>query len=124
MIHIARILHADDALSGLEIGDPIYALDSTTIDLCLSLFLWAQFRKTKGAIKINTLVDLHGNIPTVLYISDEKLHNVNFMDFLLPEAGVFYILGRAYLDFERLHRMHLCKSFFYFRAKVNSSPTA
>ena len=99
LIHVARILHADDALSGLKIGDPVYALDSTTIDLCLSLFPWAQFRKTKGAIKIHTLLDLHGNIPTFLYISDGKLHDVNSMDFLLPEAGAFYIMDRAYLDF-------------------------
>ena len=120
LIHFARILHADNALSGLKIGDPVYALDSTTIDLCLSLFPWAQFRKTKGAIKIHTLLDLHGNIPTFLYISDGKLHDVNSMDFLLPEAGAFYIMDRAYLDFERFHRMHLCGSFFVLRANANT----
>ena len=120
LIHVARILHADDALSGLKIGDPVYALDSTTIDLCLSLFPWTQFRKTKGAIKVHTLLDLHGNIPTFLYISDGKLHDVNSMDFLLPEAGAFYIMDRAYLDFERLHRMHLCGSSLVLRAKENT----
>ena len=82
LIHIARNLHADDALSGLNIDDPVYALASTTIDLCLSLFPWAQFRKTKGAIKLHTLLDLHGNIPTFLHISDGKFHDVNVMDYL------------------------------------------
>ena len=120
LIYLARILHADDALSGLKIGDPVYALDSTTIDLCLSLFPWAHFRKTKGAIKIHTLLDLHGNIPTFLYISDGKLHDVNSMDFLLSEARAFYIMDRAFLDFERLHRIHLCGSFFVLRAKANT----
>ena len=120
MIHIARILHADDTLSGLDISDPVYALDSSTIDLCLSLFPWAQFRKTKGAIKLHTLLDLHSNIPTFLYISDGKLHDVNSMDFLLPEAAAFYIMDRAYLDFERLHRLHLCGSFFVLRNKSNT----
>ena len=105
-------MHADDALSGLNIDDPVYALDSTTIDLCLSLFPWAQFRKTKGAIKLHTLLDLHGNIPTFLHISDGKLHDVNVMDYLPPEAGAFYIMDRAYLDFDRFYRMHLCGFFF------------
>ena len=120
LIHVARIFHADDALSGLKFGDPVDSLDSTTIDLCLSLFPWAQFRKTKSAIKIHTLLDLHGNIRTFLYISDGKLHEVNSMDFLLPEAGTFYIMDRAYLDFERLHRMPLCGSFHVLRAKANT----
>ena len=114
LIYIARNLHADDALSGLNIDDPVYALDSTTIDLCLSLFPWAHFRKTKGAIKLHTLIDLHGNIPTLLYISDGKLHDVNVMNYLPPEAGAFYIMDRAYLDFDRLCRMHLCGSIFLF----------
>ena len=117
LIHIVRILHADNTLSGLDISDPVYALDSSTIDLCLSLFPWAQFRKTKGAIKLHTLLDLHSNIPTFLYISDGKLHDVNSMDFLLPEVEAFYIMDRAYLDFERLHRLHLCGSFFVLRNK-------
>ena len=120
LIHFARNVHADDALSGSNIDDPIYALDSTTIDLCLSLFPWAQFRKTKGAIKLHTLLDIHGNIPTFLHISDGKLHDVNVMDYLPPEAGEFYIMDRAYLDFDRLYRMHLCESFFVLRAKSNT----
>ena len=113
-------MHADDTLSGLDISDPVYALDSSTIDLCLSLFPWPQIRKTKGAIKLHTLLDLLSNIPTFLYISDGKLHDVNSMDFLLPEAGAFYIIDRAYLDFERLHRLHLCGIFFVFRNKSNT----
>ena len=113
LIHFARNLHTDDALSSLNINDLVYALDSTTtIDLCLSLFPWAKFRKTKGAVKLHTLLDLHGNIPTFLHISDGKLHDVNVMDHLPPEAGAFYIMDRAYLDFERLYRMHLSGSFF------------
>ena len=120
LIHIARNLHADDALSGLNIDDPVYALDSTTIDLCLSLFPWAQFRKTKDAIKLHTLLDIHGNIPTFLHISDRKLHDVNVMDYLPPEAGAFYITDRAYLDFDRFYRMHLCGIFFLLRAKSNT----
>ena len=113
-------MHADDALSGLNIDDPVYALDSTTIDLCLSLFPWAQFRKTKGAIKLHTLLDIHGNILTFLHISDGKLHDVNVMDYLPPEAGAFYIMDRAYLDFDRLYRMHRCGSLFVLRAKSNT----
>ena len=120
LIHIARILHADDTLSGLDISDPVYALKSSTIDLCLSLFPWAQLRKTKNAIKLHTLLDLHSNIPTFPYNSDGKLRDVNSMDFLLPEAGAFYIMDRAYLDFERLHRLNLCGSFFVFRNKSNT----
>ena len=120
LIHIARNLHADDALSGLNIDDPVYALDSTTIDLCLSLFPWSQFRKTKGAIKLHTLLDLHRNTPTFLHISEGKLYDVNVMDYLPPEAGAFYIMDRAYLDFDRLYRMHLCGNFFVLRAKSNT----
>ena len=111
LIHIARNLHADDALSGLNIDDPVYALDSTTIDLCLSLFPWAKFRKTKGAVKLHTLLDLHGKMLIFLYIYDGKLHDVNVMDHLSPEAGTFYIMDRAYLDFERLYRLNLSGSF-------------
>ena len=96
--------HADDTQSGLNADDPVYALNSTTIDLCLSLFPWAQFRKTKGPIKIHTLLELYGNIATFIYISDGKFHDVNSMDFLLPETGAFHIMDRSYLDFERLHR--------------------
>ena len=117
---IARSLHVDDALSGIDIDDSIYALDSTTIDLCLSLFPWAQFRKKKGAVKMHTLLDLHGNILTFLHISDGKLHDVNILDLLPLEAGAFYIMDRAYLDFERLYRMNLCGSFFVLRANSNT----
>ena len=106
LVHIARSLHVDDALSGIDIDDSIYALDSTTIDLCLSLFPWAQFRKKKGTVKMHTLLDLHGDIPTFLHISDGKLHDVNILDLLPLEAGAFYIMDRAYLDFERPYRMN------------------
>ena len=120
LIHIARGIHADDALPGLDVKDTVYALDSSTIDLCLSLFPWARFRKTKGAVKLHTLLDLHGNIPAFIHISDGKLHDVNVLDMLVPEAGAFYVMDRAYLDFERLHRLHLCGSFFVLRAKSNT----
>ena len=120
LVRIARSFHFDDALSGIDIDDSIYALDSTTIDLCLSLFPWAQFRKKKAAVKIHTLLDLHGNIPTFLNISDGKLHDVNILDLLPSEAGAFYIMDRAYLDFERLYRMNLCGSFFVLRSKSNT----
>ena len=106
LIRSARNLHVDGALFGIDIDDSIYALDSTTIDLCLSLFPWAQFRKRKGAVKVHTLLNLHDNIPTFLHISDGKLHDVNILDLLPLEAGAFYIMDRAYLDFERLYRMN------------------
>ena len=114
-------MHADDALSGLNIDDPVYALDLTTVDLCLSLFPWAQFRKTKGAVKLHTLLDLHGNIPTFRHISDRKQHDVNVMDYLPPEAGAFYIINRAYLDFDRLYRMNLSRSFVVLGQKTTSN---
>ena len=120
LIHIARGIHADDALPGLDVKDTVYALDSSTIDLCLSLFPWARFRKTKGAVKLHTLLDLHGNIPAFIHISDGKLHDVNVLDMLVPEAGAFCVMDRAHLDFERLHRLHLCGSFFVLRAKSNT----
>ena len=120
LCHIARSFHVDDALSGIDIDDSIYVLDSTTIDLCLSLFPWAQFRKNKGDIKMHTLLDLHGNIPTLIHIFDGKLHDVNILDFLPLEAGAFFIMDRVYLDFERLHRMNLCGIFFVLGAKSNA----
>ena len=113
-------MNADDTQSGLDISDPVYALDSSTIDLCLSLFPWAQFRKTKGAIKLHTLLELHNNMPTFPNIFDRKFHDVNSMDFLLSEAGAFYIMDRAYLDFERLQRIRLCEIFFILRIKSNT----
>ena len=118
-IDIARSLHVNDALSGIDTEGSIYALDSSTIDLCLSLFPWAKFRKSKSAVKMHTLLNLHGNIPTYLNISDGKLHDVNIQDDLPMEAGAFYIMDRAYLDFERLYRINLCGSFFVLRAKKN-----
>ena len=102
----------------------VYALDSTTIDLCLTLFPWAPFRSTKAAIKLHTLIDLRGNIPSFVHISDGKLHDVNVLDQLLPEAGAFYVMDRGYLDFERLHRLHLTGAFFVTRAKSNLNQAA
>ena len=100
-------------------SNTVYALDTTTIDLCLSVFPWAPFRTTKAAIKLHTLLDLRGNIPSFIHISDGKLHEVNVLDQLLPEPGAFYIMDRGFLDFERLHRFHTAGSFFVIRAKAN-----
>ena len=118
LIHTARRLYLHEDF-GVEIDQTVYALDSSTIDLCLSVFPWAHFRKTKSAIKLHTLLDLRGNIPTFIYISDGKLHDVNILDELIPEPGSFYIMGRGYLDFERLHRLTLYGAFFVIRAKSN-----
>ncbi len=118
LIGIARRLYAGDAF-GVDLKETVYALDASTIDLCLSVFPWAPFRSTKAAIKLHTLLDLRGNIPTFLHISDGKLHDVNVLDLLLPEPGAFYIMDRAYIDFERLHRLHEAGSFFVTRAKSN-----
>jgi hypothetical protein len=118
LIGIARRLYAEDAF-GVDLKETVYALDASTIDLCLSVFPWAPFRSTKAAIKLHTLLDLRGNIPTFLHISDGKLHDVNVLDLLLPEPGAFYIMDRAYIDFERLHRLHTAGSFFVTRAKSN-----
>src|ERR1700720_4374610 len=94
-----------------------YALDSTTIDLCLSVFPWASFRATKAAVKMHTLLDLRGSIPSFIHISDGKLHEVNVLDFLPVEAGAFYVMDRGYLDFARLYQMHQARAFFVTRAK-------
>ena len=118
LIGIARRLYAGEAF-GVDLKETVYALDASTIDLCLSVFAWAPFRSTKAAIKLHTLLDLRGNIPTFLHISDGKLHDVNVLDLLLPEPGAFYIMDRAYIDFERLHRLHEAGSFFVTRAKSN-----
>jgi hypothetical protein len=118
LIGIARRLYADDPLS-LDLDDTVYALDSTTIDLCLSVFPWAPFRSTKAAVKLHTLLDLRGNIPSFIFISDGKMHDVNILDQLLPEAGAFYIVDRGYVDFERLARLDDAGSFFITRAKSN-----
>src|SRR5213078_3856965 len=118
LIGIARPLHAEDPI-GVELDNALYALDSTTIDLCLSLFTWAKFRKTKGAVKMHTLLDLHGNIPTFIGITDGKVHDVNILDEIVPEAGAFYVIDRGYLDFKRLFVFTLCSSFFVTRTKEN-----
>ena len=102
-----------------DLENTAYALDSTTIDLCLSMFPWARFRTTKAAVKMHTLLDLHGNIPTFIHLSDGKLHDVNVLDFLVPEAGAIYVMDRGYLDFERLHSLHPLGAFFVTRAKSN-----
>src|SRR5258706_6521400 len=118
LIGIARRLYIDEPF-GVELKETVYALDSTTIDLCLSVFAWAPFRSTKAAIKLHTLLDLRGNIPSFIHISDGKWHDVNVLDYLLPEPGAFYVMDRGYLDFARLYRFHQAGSFFVTRAKSN-----
>ena len=118
LIGIARRLYANEPF-GLDLKDTVYALDATTIDLCLSVFPWAPFRSTKAAIKLHTLLDLRGNIPSFIFISDGKLHEVNVLDQLIPEPGAFYVMDRGYLDFERLSRFEEAGSFFVIRTKSN-----
>ena len=118
LIGIARPLYMDEPF-GVDLSETVYALDATTIDLCLSVFPWAPFCSTKAAIKLHTLLDLRGNIPSFIHISDGKLHDVNILDQIIPEAGAFYIMDRGYLDFTRLHRLHQAGSFFVTRAKAN-----
>jgi hypothetical protein len=118
LIAIARPLYADDPL-GVDLAQALYALDSTTIDLCLSVFPWARFRKHKGAVKMHTLLDLRGNIPTFIRITDGKVHDVNILDELVIEAGAFYVMDRGYIDFERLHAFTLSLAFFVVRTKQN-----
>ena len=118
LIGIARPLYAHDPI-GVELDQSLYALDSTTIDLCLSLFPWAKFRKHKAAVKMHTLLDLHGNIPTFIGITDGKVHDVNILDEILPEAGAFYVMDRGYVDFERLFVFTLSAAFFVVRTKSN-----
>jgi hypothetical protein len=119
LISIARQLYIDDDF-GLELDHTVYALDATTIDLCLSLFHWAMFRTTKSAVKLHTLLDLRGNIPSFIHISDGKTHDVNVLDILVPEPGAFYIMDRGYLDFARLFTFHQSAAFFVIRAKSNT----
>jgi len=119
LIHIARDLYANDDF-GVELDETVYALDASTIDLCLSLFPWAKFRKTKGAVKLHTLLDLRGCIPTFISITDGKVHDVNILDQLIPEPGAFYIMDRGYLDFRRLYILDQCMAFFVIRSKVNT----
>ena len=118
LIGIARPLYAGDPM-GVDLKDSLYALDSTTIDLCLSLFPWAKFRRHKAAVKMHTLLDLHGNIPTFISITDGKVHDVNILDEILPEAGAFYVMDRGYVDFERLYVFTLSAAFFVVRTKSN-----
>src|SRR5580698_7068109 len=118
LVRRARKLYVSDDF-GLDLANTAYALDSTTIDLCLSMFPWADFRSTKAAVKMHTLLDLRGNIPSFIHISNGKLHDVHALDMLLPEAGAIYVMDRAYVDFSRLHRMHRCAAFFVTRAKSN-----
>jgi hypothetical protein len=116
LIRQARALYASDTLE-IDLDAMVYALDSTTIDLCLALFDWAPFRSTKAAIKLHTLIDLHGSIPTFIHISDGKMHDVNVLDLLTYERGAYYVFDRGYVDFERLHALHAAGSFFVTRAK-------
>jgi hypothetical protein len=119
LIGIARPLYVDEPF-GVDLKDTVYALDTTTIDLCLSVFPWAPFQATKAAVKLHTLLDLRGNIPTFIHISDGKMHEVNILDQLVPEPGAFYIMDRGFLDFARLYRFHQAGSFFVTRTKSNT----
>jgi hypothetical protein len=116
LIHIARPMYAEEPL-GFEFDNTVYALDSTTIDLCLSVFPWARFRARKAAIKMHTLLDLRGPIPTFIEVSEGKLHDVNILDSITPEPASFYVMDRAYVDFTRLHVLHAAGAFFVTRAK-------
>lgn len=118
LVHTARHLYADDPF-GVDLDETVYAFDATTIDLCLSLFPWAKFRKHKAAVKLHTLLDLRGSIPCFIQITEGKVHDVNVLDNLIPEPGSFYILDRGYLDFERLCRLHQALAFFVIRSKSN-----
>ncbi len=118
LIRMARPLYACDPM-GVDLEQSLYALDSTTIDLCLSLFPWARFRQHKAAVKMHTLLDLHGNIPTFIHITDGAVHDVNILDEFFPEAGAFYVMDRGYIDFERLYVFTLCAAFFVVRTKEN-----
>jgi hypothetical protein len=118
LIAMARRLYANESF-GVDLKDTVYALDATTIDLCLSVFPWAPFRSTKAAIKLHTLLDLRGNIPSFIRISDGKWHEVNVLDELITEPGAFYVMDRGYIDFERLGRLNKAGSFFVTRAKSN-----
>ena len=118
LIAEARGLYADEDF-GVELDNTVYALDASTIDLCLSLFPWAKFCRTKGAVKLHTLLNLRGNIPEFIHISDGKLHDVNVLDIMIPEAGSIYVMDRGYVDFKRLYALHQATAFFVTRAKSN-----
>lgn len=119
LIHEARRLYIDDDF-GLDLKDTVYALDSSTIDLCLSVFPWARFRKTKAAVKLHTLLDLRGDIPTFIWITDGRVHDIHVLDHLVPEPGSIYIMDRAYLDFKRLYQLHQSSAIFVIRSKTNT----
>ena len=118
LIGQARSLYAEEEL-GVDLDATVYALDASTIDLCLSMFPWAKFRKAKGAVKLHTLLNLQGNIPEFILISDGKLHDVNVLDYLVPTPGAYYVMDRGYLDFGRLYQLHQAKAYFVTRAKKN-----
>jgi hypothetical protein len=118
LIRTARPLHTRDPI-GVDLDQSLYALDSTTIDLCLALFPWAKFRQRKAAVKMHTLLDLRGNIPTFIRVTSGDVHDVNILDQILPEAGAFYVMDRGYIDFERLYVFTLCSAFFVVRTKSN-----
>jgi len=118
LIHQARSLYADDDF-GVELEETVYALDTTTIDLCLSLFPWAKFQKLKAAVKLHTALDLRGSIPTFIKITDGKIYDTCILDELIPEPGCFYIMDRGYFDLARLYTLNLFKAFFVIRGKSN-----
>ena len=119
LIAEARALYIDDEDFSLELKNTVYALDATTIDLCLSVFKWAKFRQEKGAVKLHTLLDLRGSVPTFIWITDGKVHDVNVLDVMPFEPGAIYVVDRGYVDFGRLYKIHLAKAFFVTRAKSN-----
>lgn len=118
LIRRARRLYATESLAA-DLDNTVYALDSTTIDLCLTVFPWAHYQSTKGAVKMHTLLDLRGNIPSFIHVSDGKLHDVNVLDLLIPEPGAFYVMDRGYIDYARLYTLHQAAAFFVTRAKSN-----
>jgi len=118
LIRRARRLYATESLAA-DLDNTVYALDSTTIDLCLTVFPWAHYQSSKGAVKMHTLLDLRGNIPSFIYVSDGKLHDVNVLDLLIPEPGAFYVMDRGYIDYARLYVLHQAAAFFVTRAKSN-----
>ena len=119
LIQMARDLYLEDDF-GVELDETVYALDASTIDLCLSMFPWASFRKTKGAVKLHTLLDLRGNIPAFISITEGRVHDVNVLDELIPQAGAIYVMDRGYLDFARLYTLSQHLAFFVIRSKINT----
>jgi hypothetical protein len=122
LISIAKPLHANDDI-GIDLDNTVYALDASIIDLCLSLFPWASFRKTKAAVKLHAMIDLHGNIPEFIHITNGKVHDVNAMDLITYQPGAYYVMDRGYLDFARLFYLNQAKAYFVIRAKKNTKYT-